>query len=614
MNGSGSSSGSVRKGPAIGIDLGSEYTRVALLDGKQFRMILDDHGKPAMPSYVAFVGSEVLVGEAARKQAAQNPINTIFDVIRLIGRKYNHPLVRNDMWRWPFKVVASQNERLLIEVVWNGKLWHFTPVEICSLILTQVKKNAETYLGTTITDAVITVPVQFNYEQREAIKVACTIAHLNVLQIVSSPAASALLFGSERQLKITRMITSMARSIFTSEPEEYNMVIFDLGAGTLDVCLITMKDAVCQVQATAGDVHLGGSDFDTNMINYFIYLLKESGHKDAGNIFRDVVSKHRTDFERAKSALFSGGNMTPVMIGSNFFISAEEFNELNKELFLKCVDTINMCLRNAKMEVGKVDEVILVGGSTRIPMLQDHISQYFRGKQLKASNHLETAVACGAALQASFLTMRGHVGKLELPGTPISPNGCDFKVCFQVDENGTLTVTSGKSFPGMWNSITMTIYNIEVSRRKVQEALLCKEVEKVSKVSRTMKSDYPRKRNQPMEKQVSGRPTVGVEKSKKIMGQSSRQHIETKEDAIGIDFGTTYSCIAIWKHNAVKIIENEYGSRATCSCVAFTDTGRLIGDTVNKEQVASNPANSIPSLNFYLFCMLIFLTESLLFK
>ncbi|KAJ4801753.1 Heat shock 70 kDa protein [Rhynchospora pubera] len=545
MDGSGSGS----KRPVIGIDLGTAYTRTALFDGRKFRMILDDHGNAAMPSYVAFVGSEVLVGEAARKQAVQNPANTIFDVIRLIGSSYSHPLVRNEILGWPFKVVASKNDRLLVEVHWKGKLWHFTPVEICSLILMQVKKNADTFLRTTITDAVITVPVQFNYEQRQAIIGSCTIAHLNVLQIVSAPAASALLFGSEKQSKITRMITSMARSIFTSEPEEYNMVIFDLGAGTLDVCLITMKDAVCRVQATIGDVHLGGSDFDTNMINYFIHLLKESGHKDAGNIFRDLVSKHRTDFERAKSALFSGGNMKPVMIGSNFFISAEEFYELNKELFLKCVDTINMCLRNAEMEVGKVDEVILVGGSTRIPMLQDHISQYFRGKQLKADNHLETAVAYGAALQASFLTMRGHcgvpclslknatsfsigvqinggvmdvcvpkntiiptkiekiiysshynkgnflfevyegegrftcenllVGKLELPGTPISPNGCDFKVCFEVDENGTLTVKSGTSFPGMRNSITMTIYNIEFFRRRMQEALLYKEVEKV---------------------------------------------------------------------------------------------------------------------------------------
>ncbi|KAJ3704925.1 hypothetical protein LUZ61_008630 [Rhynchospora tenuis] len=327
-----------------------------------------------------------------------------------------------------------------------------------------------------------------------------------------------------------------------------------------------------------------------------------------------------------------------------------------------------MCLRNAEMEVGKVDEVILVGGSTRIPMLQDHISQYFRGKELTASNQ-ETAVAYGAALQASFLTMRGHgsvpclslknatsfsigvlikegvmdvciaknttiptsiekiiqsshynkgkflfevyegegrfssenilVGKLELPGTPISPNGCDFKVLFEVDANGTLTVTSGKSSPGMRNSITMTTNNIEVFRRRVQEALLYKEVEKGSKVCRTMnlkESAYPRKRYQPMEKQVSGHPTMGVEKSKKIMGQTSRQCLETKEYAIGIDFGTTYSCIAIWKQNAVKIIENEYGSRATCSCVAFTDTGRLIGDTVNKEQVTSNPANTIPNV------------------
>ncbi|KAJ4745156.1 Heat shock 70 kDa protein [Rhynchospora pubera] len=682
MDGSGSSSGSGGKGPAIGIDLGSAYTRVALFDGSgKVRMIPDDHGKPAMPSYVAFVGSEVLVGEVARKQAAQNPANTIFDVIRLIGRPYSHPSVKQDMWGWPFKVVASQNDRLLVEVSWKGQSWQFTTVEICSLMLMQVKKNAEKNLRAIVTDAVLTVPVHFNYEQRQAMKDAGMIAGLNIIQIINVTEASSLLLGTERLSRSSIFCNIVAR--LRSAHKEYNMVIFDLGAGTLDVSLTTIKEAVCKVRATAGDVHLGGSDIEMNMVYHFFDSLRRDRHKDISNIFRAVMSEHRTVFEGAKIALSSGINLEPMTIGPlynnqifKFPISAEEFNKLNRELFVKCIDTINTCLRNAEIEVGKVDEVILIGGSTRIPMLQSHISQYFEGKELKTSNHFETAGAFGAALRAYFLTTTGHgrvpclplqtattfslgvqfpggvmdvcipkntsiptriekiiyswrynernflvevyegegrltsennlLGVLELSGVPLSPNGCDFKLCFELDANGTITVMSGENPAGISNRITMVTNDIEVSRRRLQETLLYKEVEKVSKVSRTnsiTESANPHKQIQMRDEKsenMMGQSSSQMrdEKSEKMMGQSSRRNVETAEYAIGIDFGTNYSCVAIWQQNRVNIIENEYGSRATCSCVAFTDTGRLIGDVVNKEQVVMN---TIPSLNFELY-------------
>ncbi|KAJ4783226.1 Heat shock 70 kDa protein [Rhynchospora pubera] len=256
-----------RKGPAIGIDLGTAYTRVALFDGRSFQMIPDDHGNPAMPSYVAFTDSGVLVGAAAKNQAMQNPTNTIFDVIRLIGRRYSHPSIRNDIRLWPFKVIASQNDSVLVEISWEGKLWQFTPVEICPMILTQIKMNTEKNLGVTIADAVITVPVCFNYEQRKAIKEAGMIAGFNVMQLVSASSASALFYSSDSQSKISSLLTNIfARSISKSEVEDYNLFIFDLGAGTLDVSLITLQKDVCIVRATAGNVHLGGSDFDNNMV------------------------------------------------------------------------------------------------------------------------------------------------------------------------------------------------------------------------------------------------------------------------------------------------------------------------------------------------------------
>ncbi|KAJ1688537.1 hypothetical protein LUZ63_019927 [Rhynchospora breviuscula] len=659
-------------GPAIGIDLGTAYTRVALFDGSHCRMIPDDQSRTAMPSYVAFTDSGVLVGEAAKKQAVQNPTNTIFDVLRLIGRRYSDPLLRNDLRLWPFKVVPSQNDRLRIEINWKGKLWKFTPVEICSMILTQIKANAETNLEATITDAVITVPVLFNYEQRQAIKEAGMIAGLNFLQIVGAPAATALFYSTVRLSKTSTMLNNIARSILLSQPEEFNLLVFDLGAGTLNVSLITIKENVCKVRATAGNVHLGGSDFDSNMIFHFVDLLKSEGHEDISNISR-AVTVHRTTFEGAKVALSSDTNMVKMQIGPlynniNFEwpISTEMFNELNNKLFIKCVDAIKTCLRDANMAAGKVDEVILVGGSTRIPLLRAYISQYFKGKELKLiRNYLETAVAYGAALRASFLSTRGRgkdhclslfdatsfslgiqfprgvmaicipknttiptrttkifhphhtskaklfmevyegennlLGELEISGAPISPNGLQVKVWFEIDVNSTLTVTAEEYSTGMRNSIIFTTNNIEHSQRRVWEALVYNEVKKVSSKASTTKSltesAIPNKWNQIKEKGMLSRLLTPERlNSEKIKGQSSRRHVEPEEYAIGIDFGTTYSCVAVWRHNGVKIIENEYGSRATCSCVAFTDTGRLIGDTVNKEQVTTNPANIISNI------------------
>ncbi|KAJ4768978.1 Heat shock 70 kDa protein [Rhynchospora pubera] len=666
LEGRGSSSTS-RMGPAIGIDLGTAYTRAALFDGNQCRMIPDDQGRSAMPSYVAFTDSSgVLVGEAAKKQAMHNRTNTVFDVIRLIGRRYSDPSVRNDMRLWPFKVIGcSQTDRLLVEVRWKGKLWMFNPVEICSMILTKIKENAETNLRATITDAVITVPVHFNYEQRQAIKEASVMAGLNLEQIISAPAASSLFYSTVLRL-----------SGNSSKPEEYNLIIFDLGAGTLDISLITIKGDVCEVRATAGNVHLGGSDFDNKLIYHFVNLLGRKGHTDIGDNVR-AVSVHRTVFEGAKVALSSESNTVSVMIGPlyndvkyKYSINTETFNELNKELFIKCVDAIKTCLRDAKMTASMVDEVILGGGSTRIPLLQVRINQFFKRK-LKVTDHLETAVAYGAALQASFFSTRGYgqvhclnllnatsfslgiqlsrgimavcipknttiptrkerifhsyrsnktkilvqvyegegrstsennlLGKLELSGSPTFPNECELKVCFEVDVNGTLTVTAEESSTGISNNITLTANNIEYSQRGVWEAGIYEESEKVSnKASMTMGSTEiatPNKWNQMREKpELSRLLTLERLKSEKIMGQSSRRHVEPDEYAIGIDFGTTYSCVAVWRRNGVKIIENEYGSRATCSCVAFTDTGRLIGDTVNKEQVMTNPANAITNI------------------
>jgi heat shock 70kDa protein 1/2/6/8 len=599
------------------------------------------------------------------------------DVIRLIGGRCTDPLVQKDMRRWPFKVITSQGGSLQIEVQWKGKSSQFTPVEICSMILIQIKKNAETNLGVTITDAVVTVPVRFDYKQRHAIKEAGMIADLNFLQIISAPAANAMFYGTERLSRSSSMF-GIARSIFISEPEEYNMIIFDLGAGTLDVAVVTIKENVCKVRATAGDIHLGGSDIDNNMVDYFVNSL----NKRRADIRRIpiAISNLRIVCEKAKMSLSSDMmvpmKITPLYNNFNFesSITKAEFKDLNNTLLLKCIPIMEKCLSDARINIGAVHEIILAGGSARIPLLRYYIRHYFVSKELNISQHLETATAYGAASQAFFLSRRENerahclslfdvtpfslglnsargtmlvcvkkstaipikiektikfhsqlpsrskfslevyegeggptcnnnlLGKIDLVGTCISPNGNDIKVCFELHEDGTLTVMAEDISVGMRNGITITCNNIEDSKGRVWEALLYKESESsytmVSTTKILTRSDTSSKWDQMRERGMLGKLlSMEKERSEGQTGQSSRQYVKPEEYAIGIDFGTTYSCVAVWRRNGVKIIENEYGSRLTCSAVAFTDTGRLIGDTVHKEQVTMDPANTIPSMS-----------------
>ncbi|XP_078150809.1 heat shock 70 kDa protein 4-like [Carex rostrata] len=539
----------------IGIDLGTACTRVAFFDGIKLEMIPDDHGNFAMPSYVAFTDSRVLVGRSARKQAIENPTNTIFDVVRLIGRRYSDPSVQNDKRLWPFQVSASPDDRLLVDVSYQSKLCNFTPVQICSSILTQVKQNAERYLKHTIIDAVITVPVQYNCEQREAIREAGKIAGLNFMQIISAPAATSMFYGFKRWLSQNSGLINNVVPFLNSLYQSKHDMIIDVGAGTVDVALVTITKDTCTVLATAGTIHLGGSDFHNTMVDYFVNRIEKKRREYISNNPR-TVSELRAECERAKIALSSGTDTVPMRLGINpnneklnFSINVKKFNTLNSKLYEECISIIATCLRNAQKGPKMVNDIILLGGSTKIPLLKDQICKYFN-REFDRSNHLEASTAYGAAIQAFFYSdQRAHPLSL-LDDTWQKMTLCEPELIIEKNDRRGKMIVSEEISGGMKKNIIINDNSIEDSEMPVGEAFHYNESE------------------------VKDKPD---------------------EYAIGIDFGTTYSCVAVWQHNYVRIIENEYNNRLTCSVVAFADSGRLIGDAVHKEQVMTNPANTIPS-------------------
>ncbi|KAH6762668.1 heat shock protein 70 [Perilla frutescens var. hirtella] len=384
------------EGLAIGIDLGTTYSCVGVWQHNRVEIIANDQGNRTTPSYVAFTGAERLIGDAAKNQVDMNPINTVFDAKRLIGRRFNDLSVQSDIILWPFKVIPGPGDKPMITATYKGEEKQFAAEQISSMVLTKMKEIAEVYLGSTVKNAVVTVPAYFNDSQRQATKDAGLIAGLNVMRIINEPTAAAIAFGLDRK--------------GTTSSGAKNVLIFDLGGGTFDVSLVTIKEGIFDVKAIAGDTHLGGEDFDNRMVNHFVQELKLKNHKKDISGNPRALRRLKSACERAKRALSSTAQtkieIESLVDGIDVYlsISRAKFEEINMDLFRKCMEPVETCLSDAKTDKSCVDEVVLVGGSSRIPKVQQLLQELFNGKELCKSINPDEAVAYGAAVQAAILS------------------------------------------------------------------------------------------------------------------------------------------------------------------------------------------------------------------
>ncbi|KAI8588480.1 putative Hsp70 chaperone BiP/Kar2 [Geranomyces variabilis] len=376
-------------GPIIGIDLGTTYSCVGIYKNGRVEIIANDQGHRITPSYVAFTDDERLVGDAAKNQAPGNPYNTIFDAKRLVGRHFNDKEVKQDMKHWPFKVINKDNKPA-VQVSVKGQDKVFTPEEVSAMVLQKMKEIAEGYLGEKVTRAVVTVPAYFNDAQRQATKDAGVIAGLTVERIVNEPTAAAIAYGLDKK------------------GGEQNILVYDLGGGTFDVSLLTIEDGVFEVRATSGDTHLGGEDFDNRVIEHFTKLWKKKTGKDCTKDLKSM-GKLKREVEKAKRSLSS---QMSVRVEIESFhdgqdlsetLTRAKFEELNMDLFKKTMKPVEKVMKDAGLSKSDVHEIVLVGGSSRIPKVVELLESFFNGKKASKGINPDEAVAYGAAVQGGVL-------------------------------------------------------------------------------------------------------------------------------------------------------------------------------------------------------------------
>lgn len=378
-------------GTVIGIDLGTTYSCVAVQRGGRVEIIANDQGHRITPSWVAFTDEERLIGDSAKNAFHSNPTNTVFDAKRLIGRKIEEPELQRDIKHWPFKVV-DKSGKPAVNVKYRGEEREFTPEEISAMVLGKMKETAEAYLGKKVTHAVVTVPAYFNDAQRQATKDAGTIAGLQILRIINEPTAAAIAYGLDKKSK-----------------SESRIIVYDLGGGTFDVSLLSIDDGVFEVLATAGDTHLGGEDFDNRVIEYFVKQYKKKTGTDVSTNLR-ALGKLKREVEKAKRTL-SSQQSTRLEIesfedGNDFSetLTRAKFEELNLDLFRKTMKPVEQVLKDANVKKEEIDEVVLVGGSTRIPKVQQLLKEFFGGRDPSKGINPDEAVAYGAAVQGGILS------------------------------------------------------------------------------------------------------------------------------------------------------------------------------------------------------------------
>jgi L1 cell adhesion molecule like protein len=380
------------KGPAIGIDLGTTYSCVGVWLNGKVEIIPNDMGERTTPSYVAFCEGERLVGDAAKNQITRNPTNTVFDAKRLIGRKYQDSVVQEDIKLWPFKVIKEENgDRPQIVIQYQGSEKKFFAEEISAMVLQKMKKVAEDYLGKEVKDAIITVPAYFNDSQRQATKDAGQISGINVLRIINEPTAAAIAYGLDKKFKTER-----------------NVLIFDLGGGTFDVSLLSLEEGLFEVRATNGHTHLGGEDFDNRLVEFCAGEFRRKNNIDMKENPK-ALRRVRAACEKAKRAL-SASTQATVDIDAlvdgkdlNITITRAKFEELCMDLFKKCIPPLDNVLKDSKMSKSDVHDVVLVGGSSRIPKVIQMVQEYFNGKEPNRSINPDEAIAYGAAVQAAVV-------------------------------------------------------------------------------------------------------------------------------------------------------------------------------------------------------------------